>query len=64
MTRVHTLVLIFLLFTVVIHATLVHLASLISRRVRTKKGPSQSPPAVGSRRRSRTTHGASAPIEL
>jgi hypothetical protein len=47
MTRVHALVLIVLLLTVVIHGTLAGLVSLLSRRARSRKDPSSSPPGVG-----------------
>jgi len=46
MTRIHALVVIFLLLTVVIHAALAGLLSLVSRRARGRRGPS-SPPVVG-----------------
>lgn len=46
MTRVHALVLVVLLFTVVAHATLAGLVSRLSRRARKTKHPSQSPRAA------------------
>ena len=47
MTRVHALVVVFLLLTVVIHATLAGLVSLISRLARGRKDTSSLPPGAG-----------------
>jgi hypothetical protein len=56
MTRVHALVLVVLLFTVVFHAALAGLLSRLSRRARKTKDPSQSPPgATGLGRHFRST---------
>jgi hypothetical protein len=46
-TRVHALVVVFLLLTVVIHATLAGLVSRVSRLVRTRNDTSSMPPGVG-----------------
>jgi hypothetical protein len=47
MTRVHALVVVLLLLTVVIHATLAGLVTLVARLARTRKYTSSPPPGVG-----------------
>jgi hypothetical protein len=54
MTRVHVLVLAFLLLTVVVHTALVGLVSLVSRRPRSRKDTSSGPRGGGPERPART----------
>jgi hypothetical protein len=47
MTRVHALVVVVLLLTVLIHATLAGLLRLVARRPGSRKDTSSSPPGIG-----------------